>query len=80
LQEPGILMRGSCKFRRVRGGPKIPATGGDFFRQPLSEQINLKHPFTLLDLIDWDRLGTVMTPHLRGTTIWHDGGCVFAVP
>jgi len=25
-------------------GPKTPVTGGDFFRQPLREQINLKHP------------------------------------
>jgi hypothetical protein len=25
-------------------GPKTPVTEGDFFRQPLREQINLKHP------------------------------------
>ena len=25
-------------------GPKTPVAEGDFFRQPLREQINLKHP------------------------------------
>lgn len=40
-------------------GPKTPVTEGDFFRQPLREQINLKHPLVrLADLIDWDRLNT----------------------
>ncbi|MGF6472213.1 hypothetical protein QFZ89_007464 [Paraburkholderia youngii] len=27
-------------------GPKTPVTEGDFFRQPLREQINLKHPLS----------------------------------
>jgi hypothetical protein len=31
-----------------------------FFRQPLREQINLKHPLVrLTDLINWERLGRV---------------------
>jgi transposase, IS5 family len=43
-------------------GPKTPVTEGDFFRQPLREQINLKHPLVgLADLINWDRLGTSMS-------------------
>lgn len=43
-------------------GPKTPVTEGDFFRQPLREQINLKHPLVCLtDLIDWNRLGTAMS-------------------
>ncbi|PPK43885.1 hypothetical protein B0G57_111193 [Trinickia symbiotica] len=25
-------------------GPKVPVSEGDLFRQPLREQINLKHP------------------------------------
>ncbi len=40
-------------------GPKTPVPEGDFFRQPLREQINLKHPLVrLTDLIGWDRLGS----------------------
>ncbi|MBB5405766.1 IS5 family transposase [Paraburkholderia youngii] len=43
-------------------GPKTPVTEGDFFRQPLREQINLKHPLVqLADLIKWDRLGMAMS-------------------
>lgn len=43
-------------------GPKTPVTEGDFFRQPLREQINLKHPLIRLAvLIDWDRLSTTMS-------------------
>lgn len=43
-------------------GPKTPVPEGDFFRQPLREQINLKHPLVrLTDLIDWDRLGAAMS-------------------
>ncbi|SIT64984.1 MULTISPECIES: IS5 family transposase [Burkholderiaceae] len=43
-------------------GPKTPAPEGDLFRQPLREQINLKHPLVrLADLIDWDRLSTAMS-------------------
>ncbi|KVU59636.1 hypothetical protein WK68_20135 [Burkholderia ubonensis] len=43
-------------------GPKTPVPEGDFFRQPLREQINLKHPLVrLADLIDWDRLSTAMS-------------------
>lgn len=43
-------------------GPKTPVPQGDFFRQPLREQINLKHPLIgLADLIDWDRLSTAMS-------------------
>ncbi|ANW52366.1 hypothetical protein A7U58_19505 [Burkholderia pseudomallei] len=37
-------------------------TEGDFFRQPLREQINVKHPLVLLaDLIDWNRLNMAMS-------------------
>ncbi|CBW73575.1 Transposase [Mycetohabitans rhizoxinica HKI 454] len=43
-------------------GPKTPVPEGDLFRQPLREQINLKHPLVrLADLIDWDRLSTAMS-------------------
>ena len=43
-------------------GPKTPVTDGDFFRQPLREQINLKHPLVgLADLISWERLGASMS-------------------
>ncbi len=43
-------------------GPKAPVSEGDFFRQPLREQINLKHPLVrLADLIDWERLSAVMS-------------------
>lgn len=43
-------------------GPKTPMTEGDFFRQPLREQINVKHPLVLLaDLIDWNRLNMAMS-------------------
>lgn len=43
-------------------GPKTPTTEGDFFRQRLREQINLKHPLVrLADLIDWDRLNKTMS-------------------
>ncbi|WP_197345909.1 transposase, partial [Ralstonia pseudosolanacearum] len=43
-------------------GPKAPVSEGDLFRQPLREQINLKHPLVrLADLIDWNRLSAVMS-------------------
>jgi len=43
-------------------GPKPRVTERDFFRQPLLEQINLKHPLVrLAGLIDWGRLGTAMS-------------------
>lgn len=43
-------------------GPKTPMPEGDFFRQPLREQINLKHPLVrLANLIDWNRLRTAMS-------------------
>ena len=43
-------------------GPNTPVTEGDFFRQPLREQINLKHPLVrLTDLINWERLGASMS-------------------
>ncbi|CBW74044.1 Transposase [Mycetohabitans rhizoxinica HKI 454] len=43
-------------------GPKTPVPEEDFFRQPLREQINLKHPLVrLADLIDWNRLSTAMS-------------------
>jgi IS5 family transposase len=43
-------------------GPKTPVTERDFFRQPLREQINLKHPLVgLADLINWERLGATMS-------------------
>ena len=42
--------------------PKTPVPEGDLFRQPLREQINLKHPSVrLADLIDWRRLNTAMS-------------------
>ncbi|MFT4435088.1 IS5 family transposase [Caballeronia sp. 15715] len=43
-------------------GPKPRVTERDFFRQPLLEQINLKHPLVrLAELIDWARLGSTMS-------------------
>jgi transposase, IS5 family len=43
-------------------GPKKAVTEGDFFRQPLREQINLKHPLVgLAELINWERLGASMS-------------------
>ncbi|KVC85181.1 transposase [Burkholderia ubonensis] len=43
-------------------GPKTLAPEGDSFRQPLREQINLKHPLVrLAGLIDWDRLSVAMS-------------------
>jgi IS5 family transposase len=48
---------------KVRMGPKTPVTEGDFFRQPLREQINLKHPLVrLTDLINWKRMGRFGQP------------------
>jgi transposase, IS5 family len=43
-------------------GPKTPVAEGDFFRHPLREQINLKHPLIgLAELINWNRLGAAMS-------------------
>jgi hypothetical protein len=43
-------------------GPKTPVPEQDFFRQPLREQINLKHPLVrLTELINWDRRGVLMS-------------------
>jgi IS5 family transposase len=43
-------------------GPKPRVTERDFFRQPLREQINLKHPLMrLAELIDWARLSGAMS-------------------
>jgi IS5 family transposase len=43
-------------------GPKTPVTEKDLFRQPLRDQINLKHPLVrLADLINWERLSTSMS-------------------
>jgi len=43
-------------------GPKKVVPERDFFRQPLREQINLKHPLVKLsDLIDWERLSGAMS-------------------
>lgn len=43
-------------------GPKTLVPEGDFFRQPLREQITLKHPLVrLADLIGWDRLGAAIS-------------------
>ncbi len=43
-------------------GPKTPMPEQDFFRHPLREQINLKHPLVrLAELINWDRLGVLMS-------------------
>ncbi|KVW87829.1 transposase [Burkholderia cepacia] len=51
-------------------GPKTPAPEGDFFRQPLREQINLKHPLVrLTGLIDWDRLGAAMSASFLGAPL-----------
>jgi len=47
-------------------GPKTPVTEGDFFRQPLREQINLKHPLVgLAGLINWERLALLMSESFR---------------
>ncbi|MGF6606124.1 hypothetical protein OKW45_001024 [Paraburkholderia sp. WSM4175] len=47
-------------------GPKTPMNEGDFFRQPLREQINLKHPLIrLADLIRWEHLQEVMSASFR---------------
>jgi IS5 family transposase len=49
-------------FDEVQMGPKTPVTERDFFRQPLREQINLKHPLVrLANLINWERLGVSMS-------------------
>ena len=46
-------------------GPKKVVPEEDFFRQPLREQINLKHPLVKLsDLIDWERLSCAMRTSL----------------
>ncbi|CBW74023.1 Transposase [Mycetohabitans rhizoxinica HKI 454] len=43
-------------------GLKTLVSERDLLRQPLREQINLKHPLVrLADLIDWDRLSTAMS-------------------
>jgi len=43
-------------------GPKTPVPEQDFFRHPLREQINLKHPLVrLTDLINCERLGALMS-------------------
>ena len=43
-------------------GPKTPMPEQDFFRHPLREQINLKHPLVrLAELINWGRLGVLMS-------------------
>jgi len=43
-------------------GPKPRVTERDFFRQPLLEQINLKHPLVRwAELIDWMRLGSAIS-------------------
>ncbi|TXC79643.1 IS5 family transposase [Paraburkholderia azotifigens] len=47
-------------------GPKTPVSEGDFFRQPLREQINLKHSLVrLADLIRWDQLDRAMSESFR---------------
>jgi IS5 family transposase len=47
-------------------GPKTPVAERDFFRQPLREQINLKHPLVrLAGLINWDRLSVLMSESFR---------------
>jgi hypothetical protein len=51
----------------VQMGPKTPVTEGDFFRQPLREQFNLKHPLVrLTELINWERLDTSMSEIRHG--------------
>jgi len=43
-------------------GPKKVVPEEDFFRHPLREQINPKHPLVKLsDLIDWERLSGAMS-------------------
>ncbi|CAH0440575.1 hypothetical protein LMG9673_01367 [Ralstonia pseudosolanacearum] len=50
-------------------GPKAPVSEGDFFRQPLREQINLQHPLVrLADLIDWERLSAAMRESFVSTS------------
>ncbi len=49
-------------------GPKTRVQEGDFVRQPLREQINVKHPLVrLADLIDWGRLGAAMSTSFVST-------------
>ncbi len=44
----------------------IPPHCGELFRQPLREQINLKHPLVrLTDLIEWDRIDAVCISHFK---------------
>jgi IS5 family transposase len=46
-------------------GPKTPVPVGDFFRQPLRERSNLKHPLVqLADPIDWQRSNAAMSASL----------------
>ena len=48
----------------------MPVTEGDFFRQPLREQINPKHPLVgLADLISWERLGASLSESFVRTTV-----------
>ncbi|TAL98676.1 MAG: hypothetical protein EPN73_01770 [Paraburkholderia sp.] len=70
-------------------GPKTPVTDGDFFQQPLRDQINLKHPLVrLVELINRGPLGETMkesvvpckgrparSPHLIAGLLYlqHDG-------
>jgi len=47
-------------------GPKAPVAKQDFFRQPLLEQINLKHPLVqLAGLINWERLDMAMSESFK---------------
>lgn len=46
-------------------GPKTPVTEADFFRQPLREQVNLKHLLVrLIEMINRDPPGVAMTESL----------------
>jgi IS5 family transposase len=48
-------------------GPKTPVTEKDFFRQPLREQISLKHPLVrLADLINWELGASMSTSFVSG--------------
>lgn len=59
-------------------GPKDAVTEDDFFRHPLREQINLKHPLVgLVELINWDGLGVTMSESFR-IAPWPTGN--FAAP
>jgi IS5 family transposase len=52
-------------FDEVQMGPKTPVPEQDFFRHPLREQINLKHPPVRLPAILLARVAR-LSPALKG--------------